>query len=162
MLNPSAFAPASHVSLLATPGIKRANDPTEPPVDSSLSCVPLEVSRTWSLLSGLAVPTPTFPPAVVIRVLAGVAWFIIRPALFPAVNPPAKVEVAEVPVAWKLRAYGLVVAVTLPEGSRERSDEGLTFARFKTVPESNVNVPDVKLSEVSLLKNCVESKVSKV
>ncbi|OGC86335.1 hypothetical protein A2949_03245 [Candidatus Adlerbacteria bacterium RIFCSPLOWO2_01_FULL_54_21b] len=69
---------------------------------------------------------------------------------------------AAVPVAWNESAYGEVVAVTFPEGSRERSDEGLTFARFKTVPELNVSVPDVKLSEVSLLKNERESTPSKV
>ena len=83
--------------------------------------------------------------------------------MFGPVIPPANVEVAKVPVAWKLRAYGEDVAVTLPELSRPSSaDDSPTFARFKMVPASKVSVPDVKLSEVSERRNWVESKVSKV
>lgn len=79
----------------------------------------------------------------------------------PSEAPPTKVEVA-VDVAWIAATYGVVDATTFPALSSASKTDGLTFERLSVVPELNVSVPEVKLSEVSLLKNEVESIPSSV
>ena len=59
---------------------------------------------------GAAVPIPTYPPAVVTKVLAGVPWLSMTPVPF-TVKPPLNEEVAVVEVALK---YG---APILPHAS---------------------------------------------
>ncbi|OGC86330.1 hypothetical protein A2949_03220 [Candidatus Adlerbacteria bacterium RIFCSPLOWO2_01_FULL_54_21b] len=86
----------------------------------------------------------------------------VKAALFPAVNPPANVLVAAVPVAWNESAYGVVEETTFPALSNASKVDGLMFERFRKVPASKVNVPDVKLSEVSERRNWVESMPSNV
>ena len=83
--------------------------------------------------------------------------------------PPANVEVA-VDVALMDATTGVEVPTTLPEESVERRRSGFTLARLRVepearervVPELKVNVPEVKLSLVSLLRNWDEVNPSKV
>src|SRR3989344_2211256 len=125
-----------------------------------------EVETICNGAVGLVVPMPTFP--VKNELAEDVFWNeppeTVRPLeeANPAVDmPPVKVEVA-VEVAWIAATYGVVVAVTFPELSKASNVEGLTFARFKAVPELNVSVPDVNASDVSERKNERESTPSKV
>src|SRR3989344_6048560 len=70
---------------------------------------------TWSFPSGLVVPMPMLPEAARYREPAGAARFAVKPALFPAVKPPRKVEVAVVEVAKKFAAVGVEDETMAPE-----------------------------------------------
>ena len=50
----------------------------------------------------------------------------------------------------------------MPDASVERRVFAAVFESWRFVPALNVRVPEVKLSEVSERRNCVESRVSKV
>ncbi len=57
--------------------------------------------RTSNCAIGLVaeVPAPILPEEVTYRLRAGAALFTVKPALLPAVKPPANVDVAVVEVA---------------------------------------------------------------
>src|SRR3989338_993689 len=75
--------------------------------------------------------------------------------------PPWNVEVA-VEVALMDATCGVVVAATFPLASVARRELAPVFASLRLVPESNVRVPEVKLSEVSERRKERESRPSKV
>src|SRR3989344_1291510 len=68
-------------------------------------------------------------------------------------SPPAKVDVAAVPVAGKDKPYGVVDAITFPELLTASKVDALMFERFNVVPASNVKVPEVYESEASARRN---------
>ena len=104
----------------------------------------------------------TLPLPVIYKLFAAAAWLTVKAALFPAVNPPEKVDVAVVEVAKIAAKDGVVVPTMLPEEFVERIILFPTLARLRIVPASKVRVPEVKLSEVSDLRKERESMPSKV
>ena len=141
-----------------------------------VASVQLEVTAMSLALTVIQVPAPTArAPEVVVspppsreeyEVLFNMRFppVIVRPfeeARPPVYIPPTKVEVA-VEVALIEATYGVVDETTLPRLFVARRVEGLTLDKFKVVPESNVNVPEVKESEVSDRRNERESMPSSV